>query len=266
MPHLDKYRHDPRSVNELINAILTEADEEAVWDAITAVRVRGSAEVLDRARELCRSSCLRERSFGAIILGQLGSPNRTFPNECVEAILRLIEVEAEPTVLHDAFIALGHLADPRVISPAEHFQLHPDPGVRYGVVFSLLGHVEAPAIAILVRLSRDEDPHVRDWATFGLGTQIELDTHEIREALAARLDDSDEHTRGKGLVGLACRGDPRAIPYLEQAWNSREIGDKAREAAELLGVSVDTSPALEDLDSRHSTEAIDRPQVDELRI
>jgi HEAT repeat protein len=266
MPHLDKYRHDPRSVNEMINAILTEADEETVWDAITAVRVRGSVEVLDRARELCRSSCLRERSFGAIILGQLGSPNRTFPNECVETILRLIDVEPEPTVLHDAFIALGHLADPRVIPAAEQFQSHPDPEVRDGVVFSLLGHVEAPAIAILVRLSRDEDPHVRDWATFGLGTQLELDTPKIREALAARLDDPDENTRGEAFVGLAYRRDPRAIPYVELAWNSEEIGDKAREAAERLGIAVNTSPALVELDPRHSIETIDRPQADELQI
>ncbi len=252
MTHLEKLRSDPRTVDELINTILAVTDEDILWNAIAVLHVRGSAGVLDRARELCRSMCQRERSLGATILAQLGCPERTFPKECVDAILGLIEVETEPEVLHDAFVALGHQSDPRAIAAAGRFDSHPDPEVRYALVFSLLGYSEAVAVELLIGLSQDEDSDVRDWAAFGLGTQIDLDTPEIREALAARLDDSDEYTRGEALIGLARRKDARAVPFIEFAWSSEEIGDKAREAAELLGISVNTFTSLECLDPPHS--------------
>ena len=51
---------------------------------------------------------------------------------------------------------------------------------------------------------------VRDWATFALGTLAEADAEELRDALAARLDDPDEDTRLEAVHGLAVRGDPRA--------------------------------------------------------
>jgi hypothetical protein len=37
-------------------------------------------------------------------------------------------------------------------------------------------------LAELIDLSRDEDDEVRDWATFQLGSQMDLDTAEVREA------------------------------------------------------------------------------------
>ena len=51
---------------------------------------------------------------------------------------------------------------------------------------------------------------MRDWATFALGTLAEADSRQLRDALAARLDDPDEDTRLEAVHGLAVRGDPRA--------------------------------------------------------
>jgi len=55
-------------------------------------------------------------------------------------------------------------------------------------------------VETLVELSGDPAPRVRDWATFGLGSQI--------------VEDPDEDTRVEALRGLAARGDERAIPPL----------------------------------------------------
>jgi len=65
-----------------------------------------------------------------------------------------------------------------------------------------------------VELSGDPAPRVRDWATFGLGSQIDRDDTQVRDALMARLEDPDEDTRVEALRGLAARGDERAIPPL----------------------------------------------------
>ena len=41
--------------------------------------------------------------------------------------------------------------------------------------------------------------------------QVERDTPELRDALAARLDDTDPDARDEAVLGLARRGDPRAL-------------------------------------------------------
>ena len=72
------------------------------------------------------------------------------------------------------------------------------------------------AIYGLIGLSADQDQDVRDWATFGIGSMIETDIPEIREALVARLTETDSEIRGEALVGLARRGDLRIVAPLLQ--------------------------------------------------
>ena len=42
--------------------------------------------------------------------------------------------------------------------------------------------------------SQDVEGEVRDWATMGLGSRLEVDNPAIRNALAARLDDLEGDT------------------------------------------------------------------------
>jgi HEAT repeat protein len=207
-------QNDPRATHELITMALTEPDEHAAWDAVATLHFRGTKEVFDAACQLCASDCPQERTLGANILGQLGIPDRSFPKGSVELLLTLLEVESDDDVLDATCIALGHLHDPNAIPPLARLKTHPSAKVRYAVVLGLLGFEDNLAIETLIELSRDQDDPVRDWATFGLGAQIDADTPQIREALFVRLSDVDEATRGEALVGLARRKDARIIEPL----------------------------------------------------
>jgi hypothetical protein len=99
------------------------------------------------------------------------------------------------------------------------------------------------AIEALIALSADPDGETRDWATFGLGSQLEEeDTDAIRDALAARLDDPDGDTSGEALLGLALRRDPRAL----LARLDDDPGNLIVEAAAALG-APEALPALQHL-------------------
>ena len=75
---------------------------------------------------------------------------------------------------------------------------------------------------------------MRDRAVFGLGSQLDRDSPELRDALFARLADPDP--RGEALVGLARRGDPRGVEALRRAIADGESGPLVVEAAALTGL------------------------------
>jgi HEAT repeat protein len=212
-------REDPRSVSELFAAAtdwnIDNGDGD--WTAVSALRRLGTREVLDRALELTRSDDPLVRGCGLGILGQLGAPIRTFPEECLSAAIRLLNGDPNPGVLQAAATALGHLGDQRGIDALVRRTDHCDAGVRYAVALALGGRSDQKSIEALIQLTNDQDSSVRDWATFGLGEIGKLDTPEIREALYRRLDDVDEETRYEAMRGLARCGDLRVVQPLIDA-------------------------------------------------
>jgi HEAT repeat protein len=245
MSQLPDPQHDPRSVDELFCAALTEQpddEDEAYWNAIAALHFRGTREVFARAAALCRSHCQFERRIGADVLAQLGVPDRALPAECVALLLSMLRADEEAAVLRAALIALSHHEAPQAIGPAVGFMHQADEDVRYAVVHALTGYDDPLAIASLIELTTDKSDQVRDWATFGLAQQLEVDTPEIRAALAARLDDPDEDCRGEAMIGLARRRDPRAAAAIERELRLNPHSYFAAEAAELIAGT--SSPPL----------------------
>jgi HEAT repeat protein len=260
---------ESRSTDDLIEIALTAPiDEDEIqslgWDAIWALRYRGTRDVLQATRTLCLSDDVNGRRVGADILGQLGIPTRTFPDECLGILLVLLD-DKDLDVVNSACVALGHLHQPGAIGSLIKLKGHPDASIRYSVTFGLLGYEDARAIQALIELSEDEDDDVRDWATFGLGSQIDIDTPQIRDALYRRLFDPFENVIGEAMVGLARRKDERLLEMLLHDFMEHDdIGDLPLEAA---GEFADPRlyPALVDL-RRRWIEQDDYAYMDELDI
>ncbi len=225
---------DPRTVDELMTSALCESDEDLTWQAISILQWRGSREIMDRAVALCRSTCPVERRVGAHILGQLGLPERTFPEECYRTLRMMIEAERDEESLAAIMTALSHLRREETAAIAGRFRKHGNPDIRHAVAFAMTGLANPEAVAALIELTRDPVDYVRDWATFGLGSQTDLDTPEIRAALAARLADEDLETREEAILGLARRGDRRMLPMLREELAAGLIGSNLMESAALI--------------------------------
>ncbi len=130
---------------------------------------------------------------------------------------------------------MGSIGDSRAIEPLVKLKNHPTADVRFGVVSGISCQEDALAISTLIELSSDEEEDVRNWASFGLGSQIDTDTVEIREALFQRLADENQEIRGEALVGLAKRRDERVVELLIKELSSDSVGILAVEAAKEIG-------------------------------
>ena len=229
------------SVDELYALARSSQDEESYWAVVSELHTRANDHTFRIADVLCDSLAVGERCLGADVLGQLGAvegqtaAEGPFASAAGRVLLRLLEDDDEPAVLSSAAIGLGHLHDERAIAPLAALARHAAPEVRRAVIHGLMGHDDDRAVHALILLSEDAEASVRDWATFALGVQIDRDTHEVREALAARLADDDANTRNEAIRGLAARGDPRAVEPALAADPSPEIDEAIKLLAETTG-------------------------------
>jgi HEAT repeat protein len=228
---------------------IEDVDDEERWAIVRRLHGRTDRPAFDAARALAGSSDLRERVLGLDVLGQIGYPaDRPFVEETLPVLLDAC-TDDRTDVLCSAVSALGHLYDTRGREGILRHAAHPSQEVRLAVAQGLPSVAADPAdaevVAVLVSLSADPDSDVRDWATFGLGSQLTVDAPAVRDALAARLADDDRDTAGEARVGLALRKDARSLPHLLAALDD-DPGDFEVEAAAALG-APELLPALQRL-------------------
>jgi HEAT repeat protein len=247
---------DQRSSAELVALYLRDPETDEAGQALGIVQYRGGKEEFEIAGQLARSNLAQERRVAADILAQLGWQERTYLTESMEILLRLLD-DPEVAVLQAAAIACGHRKSPLSVARLVELGKHPSAQVRYGVSYGLAGQDEPPAIAALLLLSKDEDRDVRDWATFALGSQTDIDTPELREALRARLTDNDPEIRGEALVGLGRRQDEQLKSAVLNELSGEFHGDWVFEAAEAIA-DPDFIPALEGMRARMSADLPER--------
>ncbi|MFF5211491.1 ankyrin repeat domain-containing protein [Streptosporangium sp. NPDC000396] len=204
--------------DELVERALPyrDIDEEAEtwWTVASSLSRRGDEETFDAAARLCVSEDPRKREFAVDVLAEFGftEDDKPYLERTLPILQRMAATEGDERVLRSVLGALGHHADPRalpavleIVTAEGWTRTQADPAALAAVLPP--GHAEG--LALLISMTEDPDEEVRDWATMGLAGLPE-DTGQIRDALAARLDDEDLTTVAEATRGLARRGDPRA--------------------------------------------------------
>jgi HEAT repeat protein len=236
---------DLRSTQALVDLYTADPETEEAGYALSIIQYRGGLEEYTVAAEYSVSPDAHKRRVAADILAQLGWQEKAFHEESVQILARLL-TDADPAVLQAAAIACGHRHSALTVQRLVVLADHPSRNVRYGVSYGLAGQDDPQAIRALIQLTKDSDRDVRDWATFALGSQTELDTSDLREALRDRLTDADPEVRGEALVGLARRHDGQLKQAILDSLNGEFHGDWMLEAAEAVR-DPDFVPALEKL-------------------
>jgi hypothetical protein len=223
--------------DKLFFRLLNNKSHKTYWDNIRELRTRANANVFNTCVTLTKSSEAKERIIGIDILAQLGSSPRPFYKEANKNFFEVLRKEKNSKALLSVLYAIGHNNEKlksEEIRTLVSFKDNPDEGVREGLVSALLTVDNKIAIDTLIYLTTDKISHIRDWATFGIGTQIERDNRSIREALWLRVDDKNQDTKLEAIVGLAKRKDRQIKEIIKRELINGEYGTLLFEAIEEL--------------------------------
>jgi HEAT repeat protein len=213
--------------DKLISRLLNNKSEKSRWDNIRELRKRPSTLLFAKCAEFTKSKDPKIRSIGIDILAQLGLPPRPFLKQTLTLYFDLLNTETDPKVLMTLLYAVnlnnGNL-NKKQVEILCSFSDNDNNLVKEGLTFSLLGIDSVNAIETLIKLSTDKLSHIRNWATFGIGTQIERNTQSIREALWNRVNDKHQETKLEAIVGLAKRKDSRVNGIIRRELIDGEYG------------------------------------------
>jgi HEAT repeat protein len=218
------------------------------WEHVYELHRRAEQRIFEAAKSWYASDDTSARKLAADILAQIGPLTqegaeqlRPFTKDSIRLLETLLD-DADASVVASAvsFFEHHYMSDP--IAKRVALASHTSVEVRRAVARCLGAELGGPkttlAIDLLVRLSDDHDESVRDWATFALGSQCDLDTANIRQALFRRLGDQHFDTRSEAMIGLAKRRDERVVPFVVAALRAEYVGELAVEAAGALAAPV----------------------------
>ncbi|MEU4576487.1 ankyrin repeat domain-containing protein [Nonomuraea sp. NPDC023979] len=189
-------------------------DAETWWVVADTLGKRADDETYEALAKLCVSEDAREREFGVDAIAQFGvtSEDKPYLERTLPLLQKMTTTEGNSQVLRSVLAALGHTGDPRALPQV--LDVIGRPGHKRTMTDAIaladvLPPDHAEGLALLIDMTRDDETEVRDWATAGLAG-LDADTPQIRDALAARLDDADLRTVAEATRGLRARGDERA--------------------------------------------------------
>lgn len=181
------------------------------WEAVGVLQGRCTAAVFARMSELVAAADPIDRRFACDVLSQLGPTNeRPFGEQSLPLLIAATQ-DIDPRVVASAVTAIGHHRNPAALNTLLPLVSADHEPTRFALALALPHLISKdaderhPGVVALMHLTTDRSADVRDWATFGVGTQLDVDGPAIRACLTARLLDDDEDTRREALDGLARR-------------------------------------------------------------
>ena len=209
-------------------ALLGDGDPMKRKVAVRNLQIRKSKAVLRDAMKLCRNADPVLREGAALVLGQVEFPDNEAGQKThkrvMALLLELALYDPQAKVRDGALTAMGHRASrggdhAPVLRAAEQGSRDKSCHVRFSAACTL-GYINLPGAEIaLLRLLRDKDRDVRDWAAFavynaGDEEAIVYDTPAIREALLELAVDPGWEIRYEAFRALGVLREKRAAPLL----------------------------------------------------
>ena len=226
------------SNEEIFTRLLKNKSKSNYWKYISELRKRKSTEIYQKATELSNSNHDKEKVIGIDILAQFGYP-RKHKKQTLRNYFNLLKSKNSIKVLSSILYGIGHNNESLTGNQIDiicRFKSNRSATIRYSLTFALSGVENENSINTLIQLSKDKDSDIRDWATFGIGSQTEFDNLEIRQALWERVNDTDKNTRDEAIAGLAKRKDHRIKEILKHELNNADnFSSLTLEAIEDLG-------------------------------
>jgi len=236
------------SSDELFTRLLNNKSQETYWECVSELRKRPSNDVFTKAYELAKSNDDLQKTIGLDVLQQLGFEPRYNKKETLDLLFELLEVAQSNRVLVSIFYGIGHnndeLEDWQITKLVE-FKNQTNTEVKHALISALSGLENSQAINVLIEFTKQKEPSIRNWATFGIGTQIDIDNTEIRNTLWNLVGDSDYDTKSEAIVGLAKRNDKKIKEVILAELQSDSFGTLLFDAILTLG-DDDYLPILND--------------------
>lgn len=212
--------------NQLFETILKAKNKNLYWKIIFELRNFVDQEMVDQCFTLINSKEDKLKIIGIDILSQLGINREEFSKTLLQNIFRILPNTENEDLIHSCLIAIGHNNNNlshKQLKVLENFKKSKSKDIRYALVFSIMSIEIQIAIDILIFLSKDKSPKVRDWAVFCIGTQISNDNQQIRDVLFERCFDKDDQTKQEAIKGLSIRKDERVNEVILQELKSENF-------------------------------------------
>lgn len=218
---------------KIFTRLLNNKTQKTFWDNVGELRKRPNNEVYNKAYKLAESEIEKEKIIGIYVLAQLGFDPRFQQDKTVDLYFKLLENEKSPKVISAILSSISHNNEninENQISKLIEYKNHSYSEVRFELTLALSCLEYNNAINTLIELSNDKDSDIRNWATFGLGRQLETDSESIRKALWNRINDIHFETKSEAIVGLASRKDEKVKDVIIQELENGDYGSLLFEA------------------------------------
>ena len=231
---------DNLTYEQLFDLLQNECSEEEYWSFISRLRKLPCNEVYEKAIEFIKSDNKKDKIIGIDVLQQLGFNPRFKQEQTVKLHFELLEVHKTDVVTESLLYGIGHnnenLSQLQIdnLTQLDEFV---DDDINQAYISALSGINNIKAIRKLIQFTNSKNSDIRNWSTFGIGTQVEVDSEEIREALWKRVKDSNFETKSEAIYGLAKRKDYRIKSIIMSELKNESYGTLILESTVLLNDS-----------------------------